>query len=94
MRPVGSEDPSERVRLLVPESRYNQPLYDFKTHKGTQGVWWETNETVLVTVLQESGRTDLMRCSITDGACALVFELEPDDSGFIDWSFAHFPTTG
>ena len=93
-RPVGSEDPSDVVRLRVPESRFNQPLYDFKTHKGTLGVWWETNETVLVTVLQESGRTDLMRCSITDGACALVFELEPDDSGFIDWSFAHFPTTG
>ena len=94
VRPVGSEDPSDVVRLRVPESRYNQPLYDFKTHKGTQGVWWETNETVLVTVLQESVRTDLMRCSVTDGACALVFELEPDDSGFIDWSFAHFPTTG
>ena len=94
VRPVGSEDPSDVVRLRVPESRYNQPLYDFKTDKGTLGVWWETNETVLVTVLQESGRTDLMRCSITDGACALVFELGDDDSGFRDWSFAHFPTTG
>ena len=62
---------------------------------GTLGVWWETNETVLgVMVLQQSGRTDLMRCSITDGACALVFELDADDSGFIDWSFARFPMTG
>ncbi len=50
VRPVGSEDPSDVVRLRVPESRYNQPLYDFETHEGTLGVWWETNETVLVTV--------------------------------------------
>ncbi len=100
VRPVGSEDPSDVVRLRVPESRYNEPLYDFKTHKGTMGVWWETNETVLVTVQipgdspQDSVRTDLMRCSTTDGACKLVFELDDGDSGVRDWSFAHFPTTG
>jgi hypothetical protein len=90
VRPVGSEDSNDMVRLRVPESRLNQPLYDYQTHKGTLGVWWETNETVLVTVLQESA---LMRCSVTDGACALVFELDARDSGWIDWSFAHFPTT-
>ena len=57
-------------------------------------MWWETNETVLVTVLQESGSTELMRCSTTDGDCALVSVLGTDDSGWRDWSFAHFPTTG
>jgi hypothetical protein len=35
VRPVGSEDPSDVVRLRIPESRHNQPVYDFKTHKGT-----------------------------------------------------------
>ncbi len=94
VRPVGSESPSDVVRLRVPESRHNEPLYDPKTHEGTLGVWWETNQTVLVTVLLESGSTELLRCSITDGACTLVFQLGDDDSGYGDWSFAHFPTTG
>ena len=94
VRPVGSEDPSDVVRLRIPETRYTQPLYDFKTGEGTMGVWWETNQTVLTTVLQDSGHTDLMRCSATDGACEVVFKLDPDDSGMQDWSFAHFPTAG
>ena len=53
VRPVGSEDPSDMVKLRVPESRRTQPLYDFQTSKGTLGVWWETNETVLVTAMPE-----------------------------------------
>ena len=94
VRPVGSTDPSDVVGLRVPESRYNEPLYDYETNRGALGVWWETNETVLVTVLQESGGTDLLRCTVTDGACARVFELAAPDSGVRGWSFARFPTTG
>ena len=93
VRPVGSEDPSDLVTLRVPEN-VNQPLYDPETHRGDLGVWWETNETVLAIVHLAAGHTVLVRCRVTDGACARVFELEPDDSGFIDWSFARFPTAG
>ena len=93
VRPVGSEDPSDIVALQLPEN-LNQPLYDDETHQGNLGVWWETNETVLAMVHLRAGPTVLVRCSVTDGACARVFELDPNDSGFIDWSFAHFPTTG
>ena len=95
VRPVGSEDPSDVVRLRVPESRYNQPLYDFKTHKGTLGVWWETNETVLVTVLQRvrAAQTSCAARSRTVPArwCS---SLNRTTRGCVDWSFAHFPTTG
>ena len=54
-------------------------------------VWWETNQTVLGVMVQQSG-SDLMRCSISDGACALVHELA-GGAGSFNWSFARFPTT-
>ncbi len=37
VRPVGSEDPSDVVRLRVPESRYNQLLYDNLTQQCVVG---------------------------------------------------------
>ena len=84
VRPVGSEDSSDVVRLRVPETDMGD--------MGTVRVWWETNETVLGVMVQLSG-TDLMRCTISDGACALVHELAGGDSGSWNWSFARFPTT-
>ena len=86
VRPVGSEDPSDVVRLRVPE-------VDLGSDLGMVRVWWETNETVLGVMVHQSG-SDLMRCSISDGACALVHELAGGDSGSFNWSFAPFPTTG
>ena len=85
VRPVGSEDPSDVVRLRVPETDHGD--------MGSVRVWWETDETVLGVMGQQSG-TDLMRCSIRDGACALVHELSGGEAGSFDWSFARFPMTG
>jgi hypothetical protein len=86
VRPVGSEDPSDVVRLRLPET---------DTGGGLGPVWWETNQTVLGVLVQFSG-SDLMRCSISDGACALVHDL--NDGGNVrdasrNWGFAQFPIT-
>ena len=87
VRPVGTEDPSDVVRLRLPETYVDGALGP---------VWWETNETVLG-VMQQVSNSGLVRCSIRDGACALVHDLT--DGGSLgdasrNWSFARFPTTG
>jgi hypothetical protein len=89
VRPVGSDDPNDVVRLRLPEGVPRERLWDPVTDEGTLGVWWETNQTVLLESTVEAGSEHLVRCSTTDGSCKLVFEL---DGG--PWRFARFPVTG
>ena len=94
VRPVAPGDTGEVVRLRLPEGTLYEHLWDPRTDIGGRHMdaWWETNETVLVQVTHDSNLTDLVRCSIKDGACEHVFELGTDRSWWRNWSFARFPT--
>jgi hypothetical protein len=94
VRPVGPYDPAAVVRLRLPEGTLYEHLWDPETDIGGRHMdaWWETDETVLVQATDDSNRKDLMRCSITDGACQLVFELGIDGREWRHWSFGGFPT--
>ena len=75
-------------------------LWDAYSDRGTWGVWWETNETVLLDAVVQ-GHSYLVRCWATSGACELVFDLGPNSSSGIlympdweqAWAFARIPST-
>jgi len=89
IRPVGSEDPGDVVRMRLPEGVPEERLWDAETDEGTLDVWWETNQSLLLETTVYAAGDNLVRCSTTDGSCELVFAL---DGG--PWHFARFPVTG
>ena len=91
VRPVNAR--GDVVRLRLPAATLYEPLWDPETDIGGRHLvaWWETDETVLVEVEDDSGQADLVRCSITDGACVQVVELGNHGTAWRSWSFAHLP---
>lgn len=107
VRPVGpidSVDPSDVTTLGLPEGVPHLTLWHRYADRGTWGVWWETDETVLLDAVVD-GRSYLVRCTTTGGACERVFELGPgrnqsrgrgalyNPAWGSEWSFAHAPVT-
>ena len=93
VRPVHAR--GDVVRLRLPAGTLYEPLWDPDTDIGGRHLvaWWETDETVLVEVEDDSGKADLVRCSITDGACEQVVKLGDHGTSWRSWSFAHLPTS-
>ncbi len=107
VRPVGpieSVDPSHVITLPLPEGIPHLTLWHWYSDRGTWGVWWESNETVLLDAVVD-GSSYLVRCAVTGGACERVFELgpgryPPGNQGASyytpwasEWAFAHAPLT-
>ena len=104
VRPVGpieSIDPSHVITLPLPEGIPHLTLWHWYSDRGTWGVWWESNETVLLDAVVDDS-SYLVRCATTGGACERVFELGPGWSGKTlayhtdwqpKWAFAHAPLT-
>ena len=97
---VGSLEAGEVITMKLPQGIPTMRLWDSHSDRGTWGVWWETNETVLLDAFRQ-GHSYLVRCSTTSGACEMVFDLGPNTSKGIlympdwerDWAFARFPVT-
>ena len=104
VRPVGpaeSLEPGDVVPLQLPEGIPSMGLWDSYSDRGTWGVWWETNDSVLVDAEVE-GNSHLVRCPTNGGECELVFDLGPNSSRDVlyepdwerEWGFARLPVTG
>jgi hypothetical protein len=100
VRPVGpieSVDPTDVVKLHLPQGIPSMRLWDAYSDRGMWWVWWESNETVLLDA-SRAGDSYLMRCTTTDGSCEFVFDLGPNSSKGIlylpdwerDWAFGRF----
>jgi hypothetical protein len=103
VRPTGSltsVDPADITPLQLPDGIPNMRLWDAYTDRGTWGVWWETNETILLDAVI-GGQSHLVRCWASGGSCELVFDLGANSSSGIvyipewqqDWAFGRFPVT-
>jgi hypothetical protein len=103
VRPAGPLDsvaPDDIVSLQLPTGVPSMRLWNAWTDRGTWGVWWESDETVLLDA-EVDEHSYLVRCSTTDGACELVFDLGTNSSRRVlympdwekDWGFARYPLT-
>lgn len=103
VRPVGPLDSVESdsvTTLQLPQGILGMRLWDPYSDRGTWGVWWETNETVLLDAIVDD-RSYLVRCWADGGRCELVFDLGPNASSGIlympewerSWAFGRSPLT-
>jgi len=76
VRPVGpiEEEAPENISALgLPDGIPHVRLWTH-TDRGTYGVWWETDDTILVDAIIE-GQSYLVRCPVDGGDCERVFDL-------------------
>jgi hypothetical protein len=103
VRPAGAlaaVAPEDITTLELPDGIPTMRLWDAYSDRGIWGVWWETNDTVLLDAVV-AGRSYLVRCWAAQAYCELVFELGSNTSrGNLympdwerDWAFARFPVT-
>lgn len=98
--PLGAVEPDSITTLQLPDGILGMRLWDAYSDRGTWGVWWETNETVLLDAIVD-GQSSLVRCWADGGTCELVFDLGPNASSGIlympeweqSWAFGRFPVT-
>ena len=101
VRPVGTAD-SVAAKDVVTLSIFKE-FPNTRTALGFGGpdwMWWESNESVLLTVWSDM-YTYLLRCSSTGGACQRVAELGPDTvltdnsspEWVHNWDFARAPVS-
>ena len=84
--------------LRLPDGIPGMRLWDAYSDRGTWGVWWESNEAVLVDAFVAE-HSHLLRCHATSGECELVFDLGANSSrGRLympdwerQWAFARAP---
>ncbi|GAA6526284.1 hypothetical protein [Intrasporangium sp. DVR] len=74
LRPVESMELSDITTLQLPEGIPHKPLFSSSIDYGTPFVWWETDDSLLLEAVVE-GRSHLVRCATTDGACERVVDL-------------------
>ncbi len=88
------------VALDVPDGVPAMALWESYSDRGTWGVWWETDETLLVDA-EVGGDSYLVRCPADGESCELVFELGSNTSQDIlympdwerEWGIARLPLT-
>ena len=82
VRPAGSAATvraDEVAVLQVPAGIPSMALWDSYSDRGTWGVWWETDETVLLDA-EVGDHSYLVRCPADGGTCELVFDLGSNKS--------------
>ena len=102
--PIESVGRREVDSLDLPEGIPHETLWHSYSDRGTWGVWWESDDTVLLDAIID-GNSYLVRCPVTGDSCELVFDLGPirdpalppglvyDPAWVSDWAFAHAPLT-
>ena len=104
VRPVGpsaTAGSSDVTVLRLPDGIPGMRLWDPYSDRGTWGVWWESNETILLDAVVAE-HSHLVRCYATSGECERVFDLGANTSrGRLympdwerQWAFARAPLTG
>ena len=97
----GAVAPGDVTVLQLPDGIPSMRLWEASSDRGIWGVWWESNETVLLDAIVD-GHSYLVRCWATGGACELVFDLGANTSeGRLympdwehEWAFGRFPLGG
>ena len=82
VRPAGPLDavnPDDIVTLPLPTGIPAMRLWNAWSDRGTWGVWWESDDTVLLDAIVDK-HSYLVRCSATGGTCELVFDLGANSS--------------
>jgi len=103
VRPAGSAatvNADDVVALQLPDGIPSMELWDSYSDRGTWGVWWETDETLLLDAEVED-HSYLVRCPANGESCELVFDLGTNRSKGIlympdwerDWGIARLPVT-
>ena len=93
-------DPGDVATLQLPEGIPAMRLWDAYSDRGMWWVWWEIERDGTAGCVP-SGQSYLVRCSATDGACELVFDLGSNSNKGIlympdwerDWAFARSPVS-
>ena len=99
--PSASAGSGDVTVLRLPDGIPGMRLWDAASDRGTWGVWWESNDTVLLDAVVAE-HSHLVRCHATSGECELVFDLGANTSSgrqYIpdweqQWAFARAPLTG
>lgn len=97
---IGSVDPEDISGFALPEGIPHASLWDPYNDRGTWGVWWESDETVLLDAVVDR-HSYLVRCPTDGGTCERVFDLGPSTTSLNryqigweqGWAFARSPLT-
>ncbi len=100
-RPSATAGSGDVTVLRLPDGIPGMRLWDPYSDRGTWGVWWESNETILLDAVVDQ-HSHLVRCQATSGECELVFDLGANTSTgrqYIpdwerQWAFARSPLAG